>query len=204
MSRAFDAAMKRAVAPFPPELLKEVNGVLEETNRQKPKPIDLSERSLARKITDSSLYDGKPVARFLLVQLAVLAMKEDSEYPADAPANFKADKEGWCWMGQQALSLKLGTDSDGRTVRNWIARFVEDGVILPRDWKDDNGTPHAEYKVLEEVVDAFQRPTKKKDALEARPKRYNEPRKPNAGSFSTANQPGRTAKQRAIMEEDDE
>lgn len=211
MSREFSAAMKRAMTPdegFTPELLKEVKQVLEEdasTPKKKVvKAVDLSERTLARKITDSSLYDGKPVARFLLVQLAVLAMKEDSEYPDEAPEKFKADKVGWCWMGQQGLSLKLGTDSDGRTVRNWIAQFRQDDMIAYREWKDENGTPHSEYKVLEEVVDAFQRPAKKKDALAARPKRYKEPRKPNAGSFSTANQPGRTAKRRAIMEEDDE
>ena len=167
-------------------------------------PVKSGEKSLARKITDSSLYDGHPAARFLLVQLAILAMSEDSEYPEDAPDKFKADKEGWCWMSQIGLSLKIGTDSDGRTVRNWIARFVEDGVVIPRDWYDDNGTHHAEYKVLEEVVDAFQRPAKKADALAARPKRYRQPRTANRGSFSTANQPSRTAQRRAIMEEDDE
>jgi hypothetical protein len=162
------------------------------------------EKSLARKITDSSLYDGQPAARFLLVQLAVLAMDEDSEYPDDAPEKYKADKEGWCWMSQPKLSLKIGTDSDGRTVRRWIARFQEDGVIQYRDWHDDNGTLHAEYKVVESVVDAFQRPAKKEDAMAARPKRYSVPRTANRGSFSTANQPGQTAQRRAIMEEDDE
>lgn len=35
------------------------------------------EKSLARKITDSSLYDWNSTARFLLTQLAVLAMDED-------------------------------------------------------------------------------------------------------------------------------
>lgn len=162
------------------------------------------EKSLARKITDSSLYDGQPAARFLLVQLAVLAMDEDSDYPEDAPLKYKADKVGWCWMGQVGLSLKIGTDSDGRTVRNWIERFRKDGVILYRDWYDDNGTHHAEYQVIESVVDAFQRPPKKEDALAARPKRYSVPRTANKGSFSAANQPSRSAKLRGIMEEDDE
>jgi len=54
--------------------------------------------SLARKITDSDLYDWNATARFLLTQIAVLAMKEDSDYPDDAPQSFKDDKVGWCWM----------------------------------------------------------------------------------------------------------
>jgi hypothetical protein len=185
------------------EQREKVNALLEKAGIE-PK-YKSGEKTLARKITDSSLYDGHPAARFLLVQLAVLAMDEDSQYPEDAPEEFKADKEGWCWMGQVGLSLKVGTDSDGRTVRNWITRFREDGVIEYRDWHDENGTLHAEYKVLESVVDAFQRPAKKADALAARTSRYKDgSRKANRGSFSTANQPGRTAHRRAIMEEDDE
>ena len=161
------------------------------------------EKTLARKITDSTLYDHQPTARFLLVQLAVLAMKEDSDYPEDSP--FQDDKVGWCWMSQEGLSLKIGTESSGRTVRNWITRFIQDEVIIPREWRDDNGTPHAEYKVVESVVDAHQRPPKKKDAIAARGSRCKEgSRKANKGSFTTANQPGRSAQQRAIMEEDDE
>lgn len=107
-------------------------------------------------------------------------------------------------MAQWQMSLRLGTDSDGKTMRNWIARFVEDGVVIPRDWYDENGTHHAEYKVVESVVDAFQRPAGKEAAIADRPKRYSVPRKANRGSFSTTNQPGRSAKRRAIMEEDDE
>ena len=160
------------------------------------------EKSLARKICESSLYDGQPVARFLLNQLAVLAMDEDSTYPDESP--YKDDKEGWCWMAQWKMSLRLGTDDEGRTMRRWIERFQEDGVIQYRDWYDENGTPHAEYKVVESVVDAFQRPAGKEAAIAARPKRYSVARTANKGSFSTANQPGRTAKRRAIMEEDGE
>jgi len=162
--------------------------------------IPTGEKSVARKIAESSLYDWCPTARFLLTQIAILAMDEDSEYPEDAPDNYQADKEGWCWMSQFKLGLRVGCDE--RTIRRWIARFREDGVILYRTWKDDNHTPHAEYKVVESVVDAFQRPSQKVDVK--RPPRYSEKRGANKGSFSTANQPGRSAKQRGIMEEDDE
>ena len=172
--------------------------------KAKPRIVkSADEKSLARKITDSTLYDHQPAARFLLVQLAVLAMKEESDYPEDSP--FQDDKVGWCWMSQEGLSLKIGTDSGGRTVRNWITRFIKDEVIIPRKWRDDNGTPHSEYKVVESVVDANQRPPKKKDAIAVRGSRNKEgSRKANKGSFTTANQPGRGAQQGAIMEEDDE
>jgi hypothetical protein len=72
------------------------------------KAAGIEEHSLARKITDSDLYDRNATARFLLTQIAVLAMKEDSDYPDDAPQKFKDDKVGWCWMSQKKLALKIG------------------------------------------------------------------------------------------------
>jgi hypothetical protein len=128
------------------------------------------EHTLARKITDSSLYDWNPQARFLLVQLAVLAMDDDSNYPEDAPDDFQMDKEGWCWMSQAKLSLKVGVHDS--TVYRWIKQFREDGVILYRDWRDSNKTHHAEYKVVEKVIDAYQRPSQKEDV--ERVPRYKE------------------------------
>ena len=57
-------------------------------------------------------------------------------------------------------------------------------------------------EIVEELFDAYQRPSQNKDV--ERPRRYKEKRKPNAGSFSTKNQPGKSAQQRAIEAEDDE
>src|SRR5271155_921599 len=94
------------------------------------------EKSLARKVAESSLYDGKPTARFLLNQLAVMAMKnENAEYPDDAPDSFKADKTGWCWMSQFKLALRVG-NSEPQTHR-LLKGFKEDGVIITREWIDD-------------------------------------------------------------------
>lgn len=154
-------------------------------------------KSLGRKITDSSLYDWNATARFLLSQIAVLRMDEDSNYPDDAPEQFKEDKVGWCWMTQYKFALKIGKSES--TVHRLINRFREDGVIFYREWIDDHGTPHAEYKINEKVLDAFQRPSQDRDV--ERPPRYAERRKANKGSFSYANQPG---KNRGIREEDDE
>lgn len=194
MSRAAEASLKRMAAVErgeEPEPIKQA------------RRLEPGEKSLPRKILESSLYDGQPVARFLLNQLAVLAMDENSEYPKDSP--YTDEKEGWCWMSQWQMSLRLGTDSHGRTMRNWVERFRKDGVVLYRDWYDDHGTHHAEYKVVEEVVDAFQRPKGKEAQLESRPSRYKEgSRKANGTSFSAKNQPGMSAQKKAIMEEDDE
>jgi hypothetical protein len=124
-------------------------------------------------------------------------MDEDSSYPEDAPDEFKADKEGWCWMSQEKLALKVGRSES--QVQRLATQFENDGVILKRKWRDSNMTRHTEYKVLEEVVDAYQRPKNG-----SRPPRYSKKRTANAGSFSTDNQPKKNAQKRAVMEEDDE
>jgi hypothetical protein len=197
MSTAFEAAMKRAVAAE--------RGEIEEIDTPEPKHIRVKteDKTLGRLIMESSLYDNNPTARLILNQLAALRMDEKSRYPKDSP--YKDDKEGWCWMAQWELSLRCGLDSDGRTLRYWIARFRKDGAVLYREWWDDNGTHHAEYKVVAEAFAAFQRPDNKEAALAARKARYREgSRKANKGSFSKKNQPTISAQRRAIMEEDDE
>ena len=151
------------------------------------------EKSLPRKIVESELYDNKPTSRFLLNQIAVMAMpNEDANYPKDAPKFYPDgvtpwEKTGWCWLSQHKLGLRVGV-TEGQ-VHRLIKGFRKDGVILQRDWYDDHGTPHAEYKVVESVVDAFQRPSQDRDV--ERPKRYKHPRPATKGSFSSTNQPGK-------------
>ena len=60
------------------------------------KPV---EKGLHRKIVESSLYDGNSTARFLLCEIAIMRMEEDSNYPDDAPEKFKADKKDWAFSG---------------------------------------------------------------------------------------------------------
>jgi hypothetical protein len=163
------------------------------------KAAGIEEHSLARKITDSDLYDWNATARFLLTQIAVLAMKEDSDYPDDAPQKFKDDKVGWCWMSQKKLALKIGKSLS--TVEKLIARFIEDGVIIPRMWHDENKTPHGEYRIVEKMLDAHQRPSQRYD--QERPKRYSESRKGSAAN-QRRNSGGKFTKKTAVMEEDDE
>lgn len=103
-------------------------------------------------------------------------------------------------MSQWKLALRCRCMEE--TVGDWIERFRKDGVIKYRMWKDDNHTPHAEYKIVESMFDAHQRPHFRRDAV--RPPRYKEKRKANKGSFTTINQPGQSEKLRGIMEQDDE
>lgn len=157
------------------------------------------EKSLIRKIAESDLYDWNTTARALLTQIALLRMDEDSNYPEDAPDEFREDKVDWCWMSQHGLGLRIGASES--TVHRLIQRFKpeQDGVIFYREWIDSNGCPHAEYKINEEVLDAHQRPSQKRGVV--RPPRYKEKRGANNGSFSYANQPWKI---RGIREEDDE
>jgi hypothetical protein len=160
------------------------------------KAAGLDERSLPQKVAESELYDQKPTARYLLNQIAVMAMKEDSNYPEDAPEEYQGvNKVGWCWLSQFKLGLRVGISKS--QVSRWIQQYRNDGVIFYRDWYDDNGYHHAEYKVVESVVDAHQRPSQDEDV--ERPSRYKTKRGANAGSFSAKNQP----KKNVIEDEDD-
>jgi hypothetical protein len=158
------------------------------------------EHSLARKITDSNLYDWNATARFLLTQLAVLAMRnEEASYP-DAESPFADEKTGWCWMSQKKLALKIGKSLS--TVEKLIERFVNDGVILERTWKDDNNTPHAEYFVVEKMLDAHQRPSQRYD--QERPARYEDGSRKGTAASQRRNSRGKFTKKTAVQEEDDE
>jgi hypothetical protein len=133
------------------------------------KATDLSERSMSRKLAESSLYDFKPTARALLREIAWMALSGDEfdTFPKDMPQAFKDDRKGWTWMSQWKLGLRVGI-SESQTHR-WIKQFEKDGVITIRYWNADNKSLHAQYKINEEVVDTFQRPSQIQNV--ERPKR---------------------------------
>jgi len=162
------------------------------------KAAGMEEKSLARKIAESSLYDWNSTARFLLTQIAVLTMDdEDDNYPDDAPEEFKQDKVGWCWMSQFKLALRIGKSES--QVQRLVQKFKKDGVILLRQWRDDNNTLHDEYQIVESLVDAFQRPSQSRDV--ERPPRSKRDYKAydNKGGFKKGHD-----NRRANMEDDDE
>ncbi|HWY57920.1 MAG TPA: hypothetical protein VNZ03_25885 [Terriglobales bacterium] len=127
----------------------------------KAKAATVEEKGLHRLIVESSLYDGLPTARFLLCEIAVMRMDEDSNYPDDAPKSFHDDKVDWCWLSQPKLALRIGASLS--TVEKLIARFIKEGTVKPRYWRDDNKTVHAEYKVVPEIFAAHQRPNQRYD-----------------------------------------
>lgn len=157
----------------------------------KAKVATVEEKGLHRLIVESSLYDMNPTARFLLCEIAVMRMDEDSSYPHDAPDSFKADKVDWCWLSQPKLALRIGVSLS--TVEKLIARFIKEGTIKPRYWRDEPGkTLHAEYKVVPEIFAAHQRPNQRYD--QKRPSRYAEGSRKGKGGSKARNVMGKFMK----------
>jgi hypothetical protein len=137
-------------------------------------------------VQESSLYDLKPTMRSVLMLLARARVQGDGPNARPNHPSRKAlpqgEYENWCWLNQETIAARVGCVD--RYVRDCIERFVADDVVEVREWRDDFGHPHLEYKVNILTVKLHER---KKG--EPRAKRYSVKRKPNTGSFSTANQP---------------
>jgi hypothetical protein len=137
-------------------------------------------------VQESSLYDLKPTMRAVLVLLARSRVQGDGPNARPNHPSRKAlpqgEYENWCWFNQKTIADRVGCVD--RYVRDCIKRFVADDVVEVREWRDDLGHAHLEYKVNIQTVKLHQR----KEG-EPRAKRYSAKRKPNDGSFSTANQP---------------
>jgi len=107
-------------------------------------------------VLDSDLYDGAPTRAFILTVIAFMQMREeDSNYPEDAPDEYKENRIGWCWASQKTLALRCRCSE--KYVYESIKQFKADGVIITREWTDDNNTPHLEYHAVEDVVIARKR-----------------------------------------------
>ena len=123
----------------------------------------------------SDLYDFQP-CRATLTTIAFMQVNDENAYcPEDSP--FKGDYIGWCPASQETLACRVGKHV--RQIQRDLERFEKDGVIDVRSWTDNNGYPHKEYHVREDVVTAHQR----KEG-QPRPKRSKRVYKANKGSFS--------------------
>ena len=199
MSRAFEAAMKRSATVE--------QGEEPTPEPAKPKMVRAKRpKSLTIKVQEMEKYDWNPSMRFLLLILVLGTRREKEDYsdtwvPENSPWTAE-EMVGWCDMAQWRLAQRVGL-TEGR-INQMLAQLEEDGFIEKEEWTDpDLGTYHCRYRVLEVTVDFHQR--KEHHAKAKRGPRVKEgSRKANRGSFSTANQPGRTAQRRAIIEEDDE
>ena len=197
MSREFDAAMKRSRqndveeidTPTPEPKTKR-------TPRQKPK-------SLSIKVQEMEKYDWNPSMRFLLLILVLGTRRSKDDYEDTwAPSGWTAEEMvGWCDQAQWRLAQRVGLTEDH--INGMLKQLEDDGFIRIQGWTDpDTGKLHCRYKVVEEMVDTNQRPSHTRST--PRGERYSQPRKANKGSFSKINQPGRSDRRKAIMEEDDE
>jgi len=153
--------------------------------------------SLPIRILESELFDWDTTARMTLLVIAMgQRTNEDSYTPEDLPDDMKEDLLGWCYFAQWRIAQRVGKTEDH--IQEVIAKLEKKGVIKIETWHDSNLTPHNRYKVVEDMIDAHQRPSHRKDT--PRPKRYAEKRKANAGSFSTENQPKREKKYAAAFD----
>ncbi len=138
-------------------------------------------------VQESSLYDLKPTMRSILMLLARVRVQGDGPNARPSNPERKAlpqgEYENWCWLSQETVAKRVGCTD--RYVNSSVRHFEKDDVIEIREWRDDLGHPHLEYKVNILTVKLHER----KEG-EPRAKRYKAPRKSNAGSFSTTNQPG--------------
>jgi len=154
-------------------------------------------KSLPIRVMECELYDWKPGVRLTLLVLA-LGKRTDPEAWIQEDCPWTAEEMvGWCDMAQWRLALRVGKSED--QIGEDVAQFVRDGVVEMDEWTDSNNAKHNRYRIVEAVIDENQRQEQKKTV--ERPSRYKVKRGPNKGSFSYANQPG---KSRAVREMDEE
>jgi hypothetical protein len=168
--------------------------------------INAKPKSLSIRVQEMEKYDWNPSMRFLLLILVLGTRREKEDYsdtwmPEGCPWTAE-EMVGWCDMAQWRLAQRVGLTKDH--INKMLAQLEEDGFILKEIWQDElTKAYHCRYQVVEAVVDANQRPENTEKA--PRGKRYKEgSRKATPGSFTTVNQPRRSAQRKAIMEEDDE
>lgn len=132
------------------------------------------------RVSTSDLYDFNVGRRAVLKEIAFLQVNDEKAHtPPDSP--FAEDYVGWCWASQKYLAARVGCSE--RWVRDSVNLFEKDGVMETREWRDDNGYPHKEYHIKEDVVTVHQR---KKDE-ERKPPKRKMGHKANSGSFQKGN-----------------
>jgi len=186
---------------------------LEEQPEPKPKKHKTKkEKSLTIKIQETSLYPWNSSMRLLLLVLHHATRKPKEDYSDTwAPTGWTAEEMvGWCDMAQWQLAERVGVTEDhmGRMLRT----LEEDEVIESQGWRDpETGKLHNRYRIIPEMIEANQRkrpaPGRRAEVLPryedgSRPSKANG--KLHKGMFSKTNQPGMSAKKKALMEEDGE
>jgi len=135
-------------------------------------------------VGESDLYDYDVTRRAVLKEIAFMQQKdEDKKTPEGSPFT---DYVGWCWASQRYIAARVGT-TDGY-VQQSTTLFEKDDVIECREWTDEWGTNHTEYRIKREKVDEHKRPEGHLKKERKRPRRGGN-KSANTGSF----RPGNTA-----------
>jgi hypothetical protein len=158
------------------------------------------DKHLLLAIQEMEKYDWNPSMRLLLLIIAMGQRVDPKAWIQEDCPRTAEEMVGWCDFAQWRLAQRVGVTE--KHIQKMLQRLKGDGFLHIKVWKDSNNAMHGMYQIIEASVMAAQRPTNK--ANTKRGPRYSEKREGNKGSFSKINQPGRSAKQQAIMEEDGE
>jgi hypothetical protein len=160
-----------------------------------------NQKSVSVKVQEMEYADWNPTARMTLLVIALgQRVNEDAYVPEECPLQMPAIL-GWCDFAEWRIAQRVGATEDG--IQKIVQRFDDDGVLEIKGWTDSNNARHNLYRVVESKLNELQRKEHKRGV--ERPPRYKKSRKGmkrNAGMFSTANQPGRTALGALEMDDD--
>jgi hypothetical protein len=166
----------------------------QETSKQKAKRLakerGLVKHSLQIRIMESELFDYDPTARMTMLVISLGQRKEKEDYSdtwiqEDCPWTAE-EMVGWCDFSQWRLSQRVGTTE--HNLQRVIEKLEAKGVIIIETWLDSNQARHNRYKIVEDKIDANQRPEHTKDVK--RPARYRK-KASSRGRFTSENQPNR-------------
>ena len=139
----------------------------QETPKQKAKRLlrerGLEKMSLPIRIQESELFDFDPTARMTMLVIALGQRKEKEDYSdtwiqEDCPWTAE-EMVGWCDFSQWRLSQRVGTTE--HNLQRVIEKLEAKDVILIETWLDSNNARHNRYKIVEDKIDANQRPERK-------------------------------------------
>lgn len=167
-----------------------------ETPRQKAKRIakerGIVKHSLPIRVQECELFDFDPTARMTLLVIALGQRSEKEDYSdtwvqEDCPWTAE-EMVGWCDFSQWRIAQRVGGTEDniGRVIRKLEKQ--KPNVLIVETWIDSNNARHNRYKIVEDVIDANQRPSHRKDTV--RPPRYKK-KASTRGRFTSENQPNR-------------
>src|SRR5262249_41581743 len=109
------------------------------------------------RIGESRLYNGKPLYKALLKEIAYLRMTDlhenDLRITKGTPWSGDYRKyEGWCYAKQEYLANRVGCDS---TYANEVLKQIAtDGYLKTRKYRGLDGRWHKQYFPVEAAIDA--------------------------------------------------